>query len=152
MSVQAISGANFEEEVVQSSVPVLVDVWAKWCGPCRAMAPIVESLSESYGPDQLKVVKIDIDEATENHNLLVNKLGVRGLPTLLLFKDGKVAGSDVGYHGRDHMVQWLAQTLNSAAAPAAAEPVPPSAGAAPEAPPADKGPDATAKPEPGPGG
>lgn len=79
----AVTGANFETEVLQSKVPVLVDFWAAWCGPCRAIAPSVEELATEY-QGKLKVVKLDVDENME----ISARYGVQSIPTLILFKDG----------------------------------------------------------------
>jgi thioredoxin 1 len=79
----AVTGANFEVEVLQSQVPVLVDFWAAWCGPCRAIAPSVDEIAAEY-QGKLKVVKVDVDENME----ISARYGVQSIPTLILFKDG----------------------------------------------------------------
>src|SRR5436190_22876137 len=86
-----VTDANFESEVLKSSQPVLIDFWATWCAPCRAIAPVVESLAAQY-KDKVKVGKLDVD-----HNQKVaGQFGVRSIPTLLLFKGGKVVEQLVG--------------------------------------------------------
>lgn len=85
-----ITDANFKQEVLQSSVPVLVDVWADWCMPCRMIAPAVEALAQQYA-GKVKVGKMDADS-----NMTPGQLGVRGIPTLLLFRGGKVVDRIVG--------------------------------------------------------
>lgn len=90
-NIQAITDGQFEQEVVNADLPVLVDFWAEWCGPCKMIAPILEELSQDYG-DQLKICKIDI----EANNETPVKYGVRGIPTLLLFKSGEVIETQVG--------------------------------------------------------
>lgn len=91
MSVITITKANFEQEVVNSTMPVLVDFWAPWCGPCRMMAPIVDEIAEEKA-GQVKVGKIDIDQEPE----LAMQFGVMSIPTLLVFKNGVVAEKSVG--------------------------------------------------------
>ena len=91
MSVVTVNKANFEQEVLQSSTPVLVDFLATWCGPCRMMAPIVDELAEEKA-GQVKVCKIDIDENPE----LAMQFGVMSIPTLMVFKNGAIANKSVG--------------------------------------------------------
>ncbi len=86
-----VTDEKFEEEVLKSEVPVIVDFWAEWCGPCRMVAPVVKELSEEYG-DKIKVAKLDVDS---NPNTAV-QFGIRNIPTILFFKDGKVADKQVG--------------------------------------------------------
>jgi thioredoxin 1 len=89
--VAEVGDQNFEAEVLNSSVPVLVDFWAAWCAPCRLLAPVVESVAEKY-EGQAKIVKLNVDENT----LTAGKYNIRGIPTLLLFKDGSVKEQIVG--------------------------------------------------------
>ena len=90
--VLEVSDATFEQEVLKSEQPVLVDFWAAWCGPCRAIAPIVDGVAQSYA-GKLKVAKVDVD-----HNAATpSRYGIRGIPALLFFKGGKVADQVVGY-------------------------------------------------------
>lgn len=85
------TGANWQAEVLDSSIPVLVDFWAEWCGPCRAMNPVIEALSEELS-GKIKFVKVDVDQ---NHDL-AGQFGIRSIPTLLVLKAGKVQEQMVG--------------------------------------------------------
>jgi thioredoxin 1 len=87
-----VTDANFDQEVLRSETPVLVDFWAAWCGPCRALAPIVDDIASSYS-GRLKVVKMDVDR----NPATPNRYNVRGIPTLLIFKSGKLQEQIVGY-------------------------------------------------------
>ena len=91
MTVANITNTNFEAEVLKSPVPVLVDFWAEWCGPCRILSPIVEELAQELN-GKLKVVKINVDENQE----LAYKFNIMSIPTLLIFKDGEVVNQLVG--------------------------------------------------------
>ena len=90
-NVVEVTDSNFQAEVIESAVPVLVDFWAPWCGPCRMVAPVVEELAEEKG-EQLKVVKLNIDE---NQNTAM-QFNVLSIPTLILFRNGEVAKTVVG--------------------------------------------------------
>lgn len=92
LGVMEVSDATFDQEVLRSEQPVLVDFWAVWCGPCKAIAPVVDSLATAYA-GKLKVAKVNVDE----NGATPSRYGIRGIPTLLLFKDGKVADQIVGY-------------------------------------------------------
>lgn len=101
-SIAAISDDSFESEVISSDVPVVVDFWAQWCGPCKALAPIIEELAQKYG-DKVKFVKLDVDQ---NPNT-PPKFGVRGIPTLILFKDGQVKATQVGLLSKGDLAQFI---------------------------------------------
>lgn len=92
LGVFEVSDASFDQEVLKSSQPVLVDFWAVWCGPCKAIAPIVDSVASTFA-GKLKVAKVNVDQ----NGATPSRYGIRGIPTLLFFKDGKVADQVVGY-------------------------------------------------------
>ena len=97
---------NFEEEVIKSDKPVLIDFWAVWCGPCKIIAPVVEELAAEY-EGKIKVGKLDVDE---NQQASI-KYGVRSIPTLLIFKDGKVKDTIIGAVPKSQIVQKLNSAL-----------------------------------------
>lgn len=101
-NIISITDDTFETEVVESSVPVLVDFWAQWCGPCKAIAPILDDLAQKYA-GKVKIVKLDVD-----HNPATPpKFGVRGIPTLILFKDGQVKATQVGMSTKADLTSFL---------------------------------------------
>ena len=97
-----LSDASFEQEVLQSSVPVLVDYWAEWCGPCKMIAPILDDISKEYA-GRLKVAKLNIDD---NQNT-PPKYGIRGIPTLMLFKNGNVEATKVGALSKSQLSAFI---------------------------------------------
>ena len=86
-----VNDSNFEEKVLQSDIPVIVDFWAEWCGPCRMIGPIVEELSEDY-KDQVLCTKLDVDSSPG----VASKYGIRNIPTILFFKGGEIVDKQVG--------------------------------------------------------
>lgn len=101
-NMQAVSDDSFENDVINASEPVLVDFWAQWCGPCKAMAPILEEVSQKY-EGKVKFVKMDVD----GNPGTAPKFGVRGIPTLILFKDGQVRATQVGLIGKAELTSFI---------------------------------------------
>ena len=98
--------SNFDSDVVNSEIPALVDFWATWCGPCRAIAPVLEQMAGDY-QDRLSICKVDVD-----HNQAVaGRFGVRNIPTLLLFKGGQVVGQRVGALNRKALDEFVSTAL-----------------------------------------
>ena len=95
-----ITSENFEEEVLKSDKPVLVDFWAAWCGPCKMLAPVIEEIAEEYG-DKIKVGKVNVDEEAA----LSIKFGVMSIPTVILFENCEVKESAIGYRPKEELVQ-----------------------------------------------
>ena len=101
-----VTDEDFEQTIANSKIPVLVDFWAEWCGPCRLLTPIIEELSLELD-GKIKVVKMDI----QNNPETPSKLGVRSIPTLMLFNDGKVIGTKIGAVAKEVIIDWLEQDL-----------------------------------------
>lgn len=102
MSVTSLNEKNFEEEVLKSTRPVLIDFWASWCGPCKMMSPVVDEIAEEMG-DAVKVCKINIDE---EQNLAV-KYDVMSIPTFIVIKNGKEVGRTVGVQPKEEIINML---------------------------------------------
>ena len=105
-NTETLTDGNFDDSVIKSSVPVLVDFWAEWCGPCRMLAPTVEELATDYG-DKVTIGKLNVDD---NPNT-ATQFGVRSIPTLLLFKDGEVVESVVGLTDKTRLQALLDKHL-----------------------------------------
>jgi len=101
-----VNGNNFQQEVLESSIPVLVDFWASWCMPCRMLAPTIEKLAEE-NQGKLKVCKLNTDE---NQNIAA-QYGIQGIPTLIVFKEGKEAGRTVGVMSKEKLQEKLDPVL-----------------------------------------
>jgi thioredoxin len=106
-NISEVSDVSFDQEVLKSSVPVLIDFWAPWCGPCKAIAPVVEEIASDYD-GRLKVVKMNVDDNPQTPS----KYGVRGIPNLILFKGGAVADQIVGAVPKAHLVRAIERTLS----------------------------------------
>jgi len=109
--MQAVTDASFKTDVLESGVPVLVDFWAPWCGPCRAVAPVLDQLDAELA-GRLKIVKMNVDENQQ----IPGALGVRSIPTLVVFKEGKAVQGAVGALSKAQMLEFVGPHL---AAPAA---------------------------------
>ncbi len=121
-NINDVTDANFEQEVLQSSTPVLVDFWAGWCGPCKALAPVVDEVAQQF-TGKLKVMKMDVDRNASTPM----RYGIRGIPALLFFKEGKVAEQIVGFVPKDtiekSVTRILAENVEKAATEKTATPV-----------------------------
>ncbi|AGF73916.1 thioredoxin 1 [Bartonella australis AUST/NH1] len=106
MTCTKADSANFESEVLTSSIPVVVDFWAEWCNPCKIIAPILDEIAaEMQG--QVKIVKVNIDENPD----LATKYGVRSIPTLLMFKNGNISSNMVGATSKGNLSKWIKDGL-----------------------------------------
>lgn len=106
MSIITVTDATFEADVLQSAKPVLVDFWAEWCAPCKMIAPVLEEVSKTYD-ERVIVAKIDIDK----NPLTAPKYGVRGIPTLMLFKDGSLVAQKVGALSKSQLEAFLNESV-----------------------------------------
>ena len=100
----AVNKSNFQKEVMDSSIPVVIDFWAPWCGPCRSIGPILEEMAGKHEGD-VKVVKVNVDEEPS----LAQQFEVRGIPTLAVVQQGEVTSTEVGFRGRDALVSLFDQ-------------------------------------------
>jgi thioredoxin 1 len=101
-NIVTLTGSNFDDEIKRAATPILVDFWAEWCGPCRMVAPVLEKLAEEYA-GKARVGKVNVDE----HTGLAAKFGVQSIPTLLLFKGGKVVEQFIGATSRDVLAKII---------------------------------------------
>lgn len=106
MSIVKLTDASFDEDVIKSGTPVLVDYWAEWCGPCKSIAPILEEIATEY-EGKVIVGKLNIDENGDTPP----KYGIRGIPTLMLFKDGEVEATKVGALNKSQLTAFLDQNI-----------------------------------------
>ncbi len=102
MAEIVLTGDNFESEVMQSELPVLVDFWATWCGPCRMVGPVVAEIAEEF-EGKVKVGKVNVDEEDE----LAERFGVQSIPTIILFKNGEEAARNIGFAPKAKLIQML---------------------------------------------
>ena len=99
--------SEFENDILKSNLPAMVDFFATWCGPCRMQAPILDQLSEEYDEDEFRIVKMDVDENPQTPQ----QFGIMSIPTLLLKKDGQVVEKAVGVHSKEQLRQMIDQYL-----------------------------------------
>jgi thioredoxin 1 len=104
--IKHVSDASFEADVLQSGLPVLVDYWAEWCGPCKMIAPILDEVSAAY-EGKLQIAKMNVDENRD----IPAKFGIRGIPTLMLFKGGELAATKVGALSKSQLTAFIDQQL-----------------------------------------
>ena len=106
MATVAVTDDTFEAEVINSDKPVVVDIWAEWCGPCKQIGPALEELSDEMG-DQVKIVKVDADTNPQS----VMSMGVRGIPALFIFKDGEIVANKAGAAPKAALQGWINDSL-----------------------------------------
>jgi thioredoxin 1 len=106
VNIVHVTDSSFEEEVLKSDMPVIVDYWAEWCGPCKAIAPVLEEIAGEY-QGKLVVAKMDVD----NNQQTPQKYVVRGIPTLMIFKDGDVIGTKVGQLSKYQLTAFIDSTI-----------------------------------------
>jgi len=104
--IKHVSDASFEGDVLQAGVPVLVDYWAEWCGPCKMIAPILDEVSVDY-EGKLQIAKMNVDENRD----IPAKFGIRGIPTLMLFKNGQLSATKVGAMSKSQLTAFIDQQL-----------------------------------------
>ena len=105
MSTVTVTDESFEQDVLKAGKPVLVDFWAEWCGPCKQIAPALEQIAEELH-NQVTVAKLNIEDSPG----IPSRYGVRGIPTMMLFKDGQMASMKVGAMPKQKILEWLSET------------------------------------------
>jgi len=106
MATVNVTDDNFDQEVLKSPKPIVVDFWAEWCGPCKQIAPTLEEISEELS-DQVTIAKLNIDQEINSGT----KYGIRGIPTMLLFKDGELKATKVGATTKSNIVSWIKENI-----------------------------------------
>lgn len=107
MASAQVSDDSFDEEVLKSTTPVVVDFWAEWCGPCKQIAPALEEIAQELG-GKIKIAKLNIDENPSTPG----KYGIRAIPTLMLFKDGEVAATQTGAQPKGKLLDWINDSIS----------------------------------------
>ena len=107
MGVSKVSDADFEEEVLNAGEPVVVDFWAEWCGPCKAIAPALEEIAKGPLADKMRIVKLNVDENPKT----AAKYNVMSIPTLMVFKDGQLSSRQVGAAPRAQLEKWITSAI-----------------------------------------
>ncbi len=102
MSIKKVTDSSFDQEVLKSDKPVLVDYWAEWCGPCKSIAPLLDEVAVDYA-DRIQVAKVNVDE----NQMTPQKYGIRGIPTLMLFKNGQLVDTKVGALSKSQLTLFL---------------------------------------------
>jgi thioredoxin 1 len=106
MATQQVTDASFDTDVLKADTPVVVDFWAEWCGPCKMIAPALEEIAKAMG-SKVKIVKINIDDNPQ----VPSQYGIRGIPTLMMFKGGQVASTKVGAAPKGALQSWIEQSI-----------------------------------------
>ena len=106
MATKKITDESFETDVVKASIPTVVDFWAEWCGPCKQISPVLEEISEEM-KNQVVIAKHNIDEEPNSPT----KYGIRGIPTMLLFKDGQLKATKVGATTKSNIISWIKENI-----------------------------------------
>ncbi len=109
MSEVTLTAENFDQEVLQSPVPVFVDFWAPWCGPCQQMGPMVEEFAQEYDASKLKIAKLNVDD----HGELAGKYGIMSIPTFIIFKNGEVADQTMGGMQKEQLKAFIDKNVSA---------------------------------------